>query len=478
MSIESAPSLKSRLLKSLLPILLGAMTVSGALSYFGAQYYVNQVFDRVLVDTLNGLSSRILIRENRVLFDFPEAAQKICEWDIDDAAYFRMSSRKYGHIGGQPDLVISLAMQPEAISGHQVHSDIYRGQRIRVASRRTQLPGLDDDIQVTVAESTNSRDLVTREIFFTVLVLQALLIALAVIIVLRTMRRAIEPVSEAARDLERRTQHSQEPLDDSQIPEEIRPLTKALNDALIRLQQALALQRQFVADAAHQLRTPLTALQLHLENALLMRHIDDARPMLTQVQVAAQRATRLSEQLLSLAESEERLLRGARDHFSPRELLEEIVAFWQPRAAQRGIQLRVSETPGSDLPITSHRDLLVQVLDNLVDNGLRYCPEGSRLEMHLDTREVRCLRITVTDDGPGIAQSERQWVTQRFYRGDADPSTLAQSRAGSGLGLAIAHEIMTRLGGTLGIGDNPSGNGASITLTLPRDTHNSDSRHG
>lgn len=476
MSIASAPSLKSRLLRSLLPILLGAMVVSGALSYFGAQYYVNQVFDRVLVDTLNGLSSRILVRENRVVFDFPEAAQKIFEWDIDDAAYFRISSRENGHIAGQPDLVISMGT-PSSTSGHQVHSDVYRGQRIRVASRKASLPGLDDQIQVTVAETTNSRELVTQEIFFTVLVPQILLIALAVIIILQTMRRAIEPVSEAARDLERRTQHSQEPLDDSQIPEEIRPLTKALNDVLIRLQQALALQRQFVADAAHQLRTPLTALQLHLENALLMQHIEDARPILMQVQIAAQRATRLSEQLLLLAESEERLLRGERDTFPPLELLEEIAAFWQPRAAQREIQLTVSGTPDHNPIITSHRDLLIQVLDNLVDNALRYCPEGSSLDMHLDGRNANQVQITLTDNGPGIAQRERQWVTRRFYRGDADTSTPTQSTVGSGLGLAIAHDIMTRLGGSLGIGENPSGTGTCITLTLPRDTRNPDHSH-
>ena len=106
--MTTAPSLLSSLLKRLLPVMLAAMLISGGLSYVGAQYYVNQVFDRVLIDTLNGISSRILIKDQRIVFDFPEAAQKIFEWDIDDAAYFRIESLKKGHVAGQTDLEPSL----------------------------------------------------------------------------------------------------------------------------------------------------------------------------------------------------------------------------------------------------------------------------------------------------------------------------------------------------------------------------------
>lgn len=444
------------------------MLVSGGLSYFGAQYYVNQVFDRVLTDTLNGLASRLLARDGRVIFDFPEAAQKIFEWDINDAAYFRIESRARGHIAGQTDLELPSLSTSATGTAQRLSDGLYRQRRIRAASKIVLLSGIDDPIRVVVAETTNSREIVTREIFLTVLIPQAVLIILAVLIVWQTMRRAIEPISEAARDLEQRTQHTQELLDDSQIPQEIRPLTTALNSLLHRLHQTLASQRQFVADAAHQLRTPLTALKLHLENALMAQHIEEIRPMLDQIKIAADRATRLAQQLLTLAESEEQLLRGQRDRFELTLLLREIRDLWQPRAAQRDITLTLdAQTTSPDVQLSSHRDLLTQVLDNLIDNALRYCPQGSAIRIVQQQPADGQIRILVQDNGPGIAASERDHVIRRFYRGDQSPTSGDHTAAGSGLGLAIAHEVMTRLGGTLTIGDGPQGQGTSIELLLP-----------
>ena len=468
MTPTPAPSLRSRLLRRLLPVMLGSMLISGGLSYYGAQYYANQVYDRVLVDTLNGLASRLLVRDGRVIFDFPEAAQKIFEWDVDDAAYFRIDSRKRGHIAGQTDL--EAANFPSAASGpgHRLWNSNYRQRRIRAAIKIVQLPGIEDDIRVVVAETTNSREIVTREIFLTVLTPQAVLIFLAVLIVWQTMRRAIAPISEAARDLEQRTQHTQELLDDSRIPQEIRPLTAALNSLLDRLHQTLALQRQFVADAAHQLRTPLTALKLHLENALIAQRIEDIRPMLEQIRIATDRATRLTQQLLTLAESEEQLLRGRRDEFDLSLLLREIQDLWQPRAAQRSITLSLhSESNHESVVLLSHRDLLTQVLDNLIDNALRYCPPGSVIQIMQALPKDGQIQIRVEDNGPGIPISERDQVIRRFYRGDQSPKSNQQMPAGSGLGLAIAHEIMTRLGGTLQISEGAQGQGTRIELMLP-----------
>lgn len=444
------------------------MLISGGLSYYGAQYYANQVYDRVLVDTLNGIASRLLVRDGRVIFDFPEAAQKIFEWDVDDAAYFRIDSRKRGHIAGQTDLEAANFPSAAPGPGHRLWNSNYRQRRIRAATKIVQLPGIEDDIRVVVAETTNSREIVTREIFLTVLTPQAVLIFLAVLIVWQTMRRAIEPISAAARDLEQRTQHTEELLDDSRIPQEIRPLTAALNSLLDRLHQTLALQRQFVADAAHQLRTPLTALKLHLENALIAQRIEDIRPMLEQIRIATDRATRLTQQLLTLAESEEQLLRGQRDQFDLALLLREIRDLWQPKAAQRNITLSLDlEADRPDHLLTSHRDLLTQVLDNLIDNALRYCPQGSEVRIVEQHSRDGQIRILVEDNGPGIAASEREHVIRRFYRGDQSPNSSAQTPTGSGLGLAIAHEIMTRLGGALTINEAAQGNGTQVTLSLP-----------
>ena len=469
--MRSAPSLRSLLLLRLLPILLGAMLISGALSYFGAKYYVNQAFDRVLVDTLNGISSRILIKDRRLVFDFPEAAQKIFEWDIDDAAYFRIESRKSGHIAGQTDLELTLPAISSQATATTMRDSTYRQRKIRVAMTTVTPAGLDDQIRVVVAETTISRDVMTREIALTVLIAQLVLIGLAVLVVWVTMRRAITPISQAAQDLEQRTQHTQEPLDDSQIPEEIRPLTSALNALLSRLHQALALQRQFVADAAHQLRTPLTALRLHLENARLAKDKADIQPMLAQVQIAASRAIRVAQQLLTLAESEERLLRGDKDTFNVSVLLIEMKNLWEPQILKNGMQILIDSRhtdalPGQDIWLSSSRDLVVQILDNLIDNALRYCPSGSTIKLSAEQLSDTSIQIVVEDNGPGIPESERAMVIRRFYRGDQSPNNAQQAQSpGSGLGLAIAHEIMMRLGGKLQITTASSGQGTRIVLT-------------
>lgn len=465
--MTAAPSLLASLLWRLLPVMLAAMLISGGLSYVGAQYYVNQVFDRVLIDTLDGISSRILIKDQRIVFDFPEAAQKIFEWDIDDAAYFRIESLKKGHVAGQTDLEPSLgpiAAQPGAAS---IRDSVYRQRRIRVALKTLTLAGASDQIRVIVAETTISRDRMIQEIAFTVLVAELLLIGLAVLVVWLSMRRAIAPISEAARDLEKRTHHTQELLDDSQVPQEIRPLTAALNDLLTRLQQALTLQRQFVADAAHQLRTPLTALKLHLENAQSTNKTTEVAAMLDQIQIASDRATRLAQQLLTLAESEEQLLRGDRSLMNLRSLLNETVQLWQPQAERKSISIALSFDPqDQEITLLGYPDLLIQVVNNLIDNALRYCPAGSRLHLHALQSE-QSIQISVEDNGPGIPAAERPLVIRRFYRGDQSPNVQPEQAAGSGLGLAIAFEIMTRLGGRFEITDPASGRGTRIELMLP-----------
>ncbi|MFM8629955.1 MAG: sensor histidine kinase [Betaproteobacteria bacterium] len=465
--MTAAPSLLASLLKRLLPVMLAAMLISGGLSYVGAQYYVNQVFDRVLIDTLNGISSRILIKDQRIVFDFPEAAQKIFEWDIDDAAYFRIESLKKGHVAGQTDLEPSLGPISAQPSPAVVKDSVYRQRRIRVAVKTLTLAGASDQVRVIVAETTISRDRMTQEVAFTVLAAELLLIGLAVLVVWISMRRAIAPISEAARDLEKRTHHTQELLDDSQVPQEIRPLTAALNDLLTRLQQALTLQRQFVADAAHQLRTPLTALKLHLENAQSTNKTSEVAAMLDQIQLASDRATRLAQQLLTLAESEEQLLRGDRSPINLRSLLNETGQLWQPQAERKSISMALSFDPeDQEITMLGHPDLLIQVMNNLIDNALRYCPVGSKLHLHVLQSE-HGIQISVEDNGPGIAASERPLVIRRFYRGDQSPNAQPEQAAGSGLGLAIAFEIMTRLGGRFEITDPASGRGTRIELMLP-----------
>lgn len=475
----SITSLRSRILVWLLPVLLTVLAISGVLSYVGSRYYTNQVFDRGLADSLNGLASRVMVRDGKVVFDFPEAAQKIFEWDLEDAVYYRVESRSRGHLAGQTDLELGAAAQVGRVttsSSFKTWDGVYRQRRVRAVSKTLEFPALGDEIRVTVAETTLARERFSREVAFTVLFSQLLLIGLAILVVWRTLNRAITPVSDAAKQLEERTQHSEGPLDDSSIPDEIRPLTAALSSLLLRLQQALQIQRRFVADAAHQLRTPLTALRLHIDNALIQNRMEDARPMLQQVKIAADRSIRLSQQLLALAQSEEIILRGQKEAFDFSAMMAEIIKLWEPRAQRAGIDLRCEGFGrGEPIFLLSNPDLLTQVFDNLIDNGLRYCPSGSRVEIVRDASAISAgdaqqtgrLVVDVIDNGPGIAPQEREFVVRRFVRGDQTSSQQASQARGSGLGLAIASEIMSRLEGKLTLQDRPGEPGLRIRLEIP-----------
>jgi signal transduction histidine kinase len=222
-----------------------------------------------------------------------------------------------------------------------------------------------------------------------------------------------------------------------------------------------------VADTAHQLRTPLTALKLHLENAQSTNKTSEVAAMLDQIQIASDRAIRLTQQLLTLAESEEQLLRGDRSQINLRSLLNEIVQLWKPQAERRSISIMLSFDPENQgIAMLGYPDLMIQVMNNLIDNALRYCPAGSRLHLHAVQSE-KSIQISVEDNGPGISASERPLVVRRFYRGDQSPNVQPEQAAGSGLGLAIAFEIMTRVGGRLEITDPVNGRGTRIELTLP-----------
>ncbi len=159
-------------------------------------------------------------------------------------------------------------------------------------------------------------------------------------------------------------------------------------------------------------------------------------------------------------------MRGNRDVFNLTALLREMAELWRPQMMRAGMTMVMSSTePREDTYALGSRDLLVQVLDNLMDNALRYCPKGSTVQLHTQHLADRVV-VTLEDNGPGIAPSERPLVIRRFYRGDQTPLLDGQHIAGSGLGLAIAHEIMTRLGGELLITDSADGKGTRIELRM------------
>jgi two-component system OmpR family sensor kinase/two-component system sensor histidine kinase QseC len=256
------------------------------------------------------------------------------------------------------------------------------------------------------------------------------------------------PLREVAADVRRRGEQSLEPLPTRGLPEEVAPLVNALNALLGRLSRSLDTQRAFVSDAAHELRSPLTALKLQLQ--LLKRAPDDAARQQAVDALAAgiDRAARLVEQLLALARSEPGAGAATVESLDLAELARQAVADELSLATARGTEVALH----ADGPLTlaGDRTALTMLVRNLVDNAVRYAPPGARVDVHLAGSEAQ-VRLQVDDSGPGIPAADRDRVFDRFYR------RAGHDEEGTGLGLAIVRSVAERHHATVRLLDSPLG---------------------
>ena len=268
---------------------------------------------------------------------------------------------------------------------------------------------------------------------------------------------ALRPLRRVADDVRQRDEQSLQPLPADGLPDEVAPLVASLNALLQRLGQSLDTQRAFVADAAHELRSPLTALKLQLQ--LLKRAGSDAERSAAAEALAAgiDRAARLVEQLLTLARSEPGAAATPLQPLDLSELVREAVADTVPLALTRGTALELQ----ADAPVSVNGDraALRALVRNLADNAVRYSPPGARVELCVDA--PRGLpTLTVDDAGPGIPAADRERVFDRFYRRGLS------EEPGTGLGLAIVRGVAQRHGARVTLGDAPLG-GLRVTLQFP-----------
>jgi signal transduction histidine kinase len=268
---------------------------------------------------------------------------------------------------------------------------------------------------------------------------------------------ALRPLQRVAADVRRRDEQSLEPLPAAGLPDEVAPLVSALNALLQRLAQSLNTQRAFVADAAHELRSPLTALKVQLQ---LLRRADNPGQRLVAIDTLAagiDRAARLVEQLLTLARAEPGAAAVAPQRLDLSELVREAVADTVPLALAHGTAFELlAEAP---VWVQGERAALSALVRNLADNAVRYSPPGARVELRV-AADDGAATLQVDDAGPGIPPADRERVFDRFYRRDAGDA------GGTGLGLAIVRSVAQRHGATVRLDESPLG-GLRVSLRLP-----------
>jgi two-component system sensor histidine kinase TctE len=312
---------------------------------------------------------------------------------------------------------------------------------------------------VRVAETLNKRDELAREMLASLLLPQLLLIAVAVFVVWRGVDRGLAPLKSLQRAIAARSHLDRSPVSEAGVPDEVKPLVHSINALLDRLDTVLTSQNRFIADAAHNLKTPVAGLKAHLE--LMMREPDPARVRegTGRLYIGIERLSRIVSQLLSLARNEPDAVPGL--SLVPLDLdvlALDVATHWVPEALKRRIDLGF-ESAERRVMIAGDGARLRELLDNLLDNAILYSRDGGRVTVRVGAAPRPS--VQVHDDGPRIPAEQRQRVFERFHR-------LLDGRSeGSGLGLAIAREIARLHQADIAIEDDPDGVGNVFRVSFP-----------
>lgn len=325
--------------------------------------------------------------------------------------------------------------------------------RVFIAERRS-------GERTAVAQPTEVRDEIAINSALRTLIPLLLLLPVLAWLIVRIVRRELAPVIRLAHRLDDQPADRPQTLSDHDLPAEITPFVHAINRLLERVNSLMEQQRRFIADAAHELRSPLTAISVHAQNMKNAGSLEAMRDRLTPLQEGIERMRRLTEQLLNLAKTQTDPNEiGSVDVLA---LTRELLADFVPIAESKGIDLGFDDI--IPLCIPASPDVLGQILRNALDNALNYTPNGGQVSIRLwsdDGNDV----IDVIDDGPGIAPVERERVFDSFYR---IPGSTGQ---GSGIGLAIAREAALRLGGSISLHERPDGPGLIFRYRHSREGH-------
>jgi two-component system, OmpR family, sensor histidine kinase TctE len=449
-------SLRIGLLWRLGPVLILLLLLDALACYFTALHFGHLVYDRWLVDSTRSLAQAVRTEGGQIAFDVPRVALQIFQFDEVDKTYFRVASRKKGYIAGEPNLPEAL---PVANGGIRLIDGHALGQRVRIVSTRLTPPDTDDSVVVTVAETLTKRGTLVREIVVAMAAPQVALLGATALLAWLGISHGLRPLTNLASQIEARGQNNLSPLPETGLPRETRILARRINELLERLGHAMLAQKQFVADAAHQLRTPLAALMLHAERARRATDRDTEREALLAVHRAVERAGRMTQQLLALARADPQAAMAV--ELKPLDLsmlARRIGEEWIPRALDRDIDFGLV-VPEAPVMVTGDERLLGELLSNLIDNALRYSSREGSVSVIVEDGGQPAL--AVLDDGPGIPEAERSKIFQRFYR---LPSSNAE---GCGLGLAIVEEIACLHHATVSVGPGSESVGSRFTVTFP-----------
>ncbi|QGZ62275.1 sensor histidine kinase [Paraburkholderia acidisoli] len=485
---EARPrSLFGEILDWMLAPLLLLWPMSIAVTYLVAKSIANGPFDRALETDAYVLARQIHPVNGVAELTLPAATRDFLRADNVDSVYFQVLGTRGELVGGDRDMPLPRDDDRPPPGLVEFRDDTLHGIDIRVAYTTvatfdtTHLPAGAQPVLVQVAETLDKRRQLANDIIKGVILPQFVILPLAILLVWFGLSRGLAPLHALQAHIRLRRPDDLSPLEARRAPPEIEPLVTSFNDLLTRLEQNMELQKRFIADAAHQMKTPLAGLRTQAELALRQDASPEVHRSLEQIATSSEHAARLVTQLLALARAENRLSGQIFTTVDVADVARHAVRDWvQPALAKRmdlgyeGPESALADETNESgecagqrarLEVEGNPVMLREMLSNLIDNAIRYTPAGGRITVRVRPDAVAGLvHLEVEDTGIGIPAAERERVLERFYR------ILGRDGEGSGLGLAIVREIATMHGGTLAIDDHVYQASPPLAGTLVRVT--------
>jgi two-component system sensor histidine kinase TctE len=463
--VTPSRSLRGQLLAWLLIPLSLLTAVDLVDDYLDAQHTAGIVFDRLLLASARTIAHGIHFDGSVARVEVSRGAVEAFAWPQPDRVYFRVSDTKGQLLAGNPELprLEETAFEPEE---PQYQFTEVNGARLRAVGFLQPVADGPGPVMVEVAATLHGRQVLARELWLRNARQQVVILVLAAALAWIGLTRGLLPLRRLGRALARRDPESLEPLADADVQSEIAPFVHAINQYTARLTERVESQRRFIANASHQLRTPLTLLNTQVHFGLATRDAAAKDEALRALRDGIRQSSRIATQLLTLSRAESGT--GIPGTLTPVNLdqvahlaLEKVAGL----AERRGVDLGTDDAavaPASEAApmVLADEVLLLELVVNLVDNAVRYTPAGGRVNVATVPHEGGW-RLLVSDTGPGIAPEERERVFERFYR------PVGTEGEGSGLGLAIVREIARALRATVTLDAPASGTGLLATVTFP-----------
>jgi len=466
MRVTVNPSIRTQLLAWLVIPILVLLLVGAGLTYGLAIGLATDAYDKALLDSVYSIANCVQLKQGLVVVDLPPAALAILKDDPKDRVFYQVLDEKCHVLSGDAVLSLPKVGPSDDLSSADYRDGTINGEDVRIALVKYPVPGQRDKfVYIQVAETLHGREQIGEQIMVNVILPQLAMVVISGLVLWFGVTRGLRPLATVRDAVASRSPLDLRPISVANTPREVRPLVKAINGLLDLLREDMQAQRRFVANAAHQLRTPIAGLKMQSELALRQSKPEEIRHALNLIHIGADRAARLANQLLALARAEP----GAVDpelwqrldlNILAKSVTRELVT----QALVKNIDLGFEE---SKVPVMVRGDQasLYELLSNLIENAILYTQEGGHVTVrtlkNVDGDEQQRSIIIVEDNGPGISEDEREKVFERFYR------ITDRGVAGSGLGLAIVREIAKIHGAEVCLGDGPKGLGTAVTIDFP-----------